>query len=684
MTPSRLRAALPALALAVAGFAVYADALDGPFLFDDIGAIVDNPGVRAPGSWRGALRAPDESTLAGRPLVLATFALNHALGGLDVRGYHLTNVAIHVLCALALYGIVRRTLAGEAFAGRFLGAARPTAFAVALVWLVHPLCTEAVNYVVQRTETLMALFYLLTLYAAIRALDSRVPRRFWVVAAASCAAGMACKETMVTCPLLVPLYDAVYGGRSARSLWREHWPLYAALAAGWLLLAYLIAAGPRSDSVGFDLGVSAWDYAKNQFAVVSDYLARVVWPRSLIFDYGYPRRLAFGEVASRAALLAALGGGALALALRRPKAGFPALAFFLLLAPASSVVPIVTEVGAERRMYLPLAALVALGVVVARLGIDRLAGPRPVLSRVVRSASLAAVAGSLALATWQRNTDYADAETIWRSAIRARPDNERTYNGLGRVLYGAGRLEEAERSYRRALDLEPEFYHAQYNLGLLLADRGRSAEALEHFRRAAQLHPGRGEPHYRMASVLSAEGRDEAATVELRRALQLDPTLAEAHNDLGNALVRSGRPEEGIDHLRRALELRPDFALAHYNLALALGERGDLEAAMRHDRAAIEIDPGFAPAHNNLGTLLQRQGRSDLALESYRRALEADPSSVEVRNNAGLALAASGRVRQAREMFREALRLDPGFELARRNLDELERSMREPAPGGDQ
>jgi len=661
----------PALLLVLAAVAVYANGLTGPFLFDDFAAIVDNPAFGTAGSVRHVFSAPDESTLAGRPVVTLTFALNRAVGGTDVRGYHAVNVLIHALCSLVLYGVVRRTLCGRRLAETFTGSARSIAFAAALVWTVHPLCTEAVDYIVQRTETLMALCYLLTLYFAIRAHEGP-RRRAWIVAAvAACALGMGCKEVMVTCPLVVLLHELAYFGvPDARGL-RERVPLYAGLAASWVILAILFWSGPRSESVGFSLGVSAWSYLGNQCVVVVDYLTHVFWPHPLVFDYGYPRDVAIASVASRALLLVVLVGLSAIAALKKPAVGFPAVAFFTILAPTSSVVPIVTEVGAERRLYLPLTALIVLLVVSAHVAIGYLSGERRRRTTYLRVAALVVALSVLGALTVRRNADYRSAEAIWRSAVKATPHNARAHNGLGRVFYMDGRIDEAIASYRRALEIEFDYYHAQFNLGLALTDQGQHDAALGCFVRAGRLQPGRAEPRYRMASVLTALGRGELAIVELRRAVEIDPEFPEAHNDLGNALLDQGLTDDGIRQLRRAVELRPDFALAHYNLALALDAAGRLDEAMTHNRIAVELVPGHAMAHNNLGTLLQRLGKLDEAVQSYREALRVDPGCVEAGNNLGLVLWGMGRLDEAAAEFRAALRIDPDFALARRNLERL-------------
>ncbi len=180
----------------------------------------------------------------------------------NVWGYHAFNLAIHLAAALTLFGVIRRTLLSPGMRDHFGQAAIPLAFAVALLWVVHPLQTESVTYIVQRVESLMGLFYLLTLYCAIRAWDaSEASSRLWVFAAiVACALGMGSKEVMVSAPLIVVLWDAMFAtspGASGRGPWasfRRRWPLYAGLASTWLILALLVYVERRGQSVGFDLG----------------------------------------------------------------------------------------------------------------------------------------------------------------------------------------------------------------------------------------------------------------------------------------------------------------------------------------------------------------------------------------------------------------------------------------------
>jgi Tfp pilus assembly protein PilF len=498
---------------------VYANSLGNPFVFDDATIVED----RSAGRLAPVLR---DSPAAGRPVVRLTLAANHARGGKDVRGYRAVNIALHLACTLMLFAVLRRTF------GRFDGpigaAADGLAAAVALLWTLHPLHSECINYISQRSETIMALFYLLTLYGSIRALEAANKRPWYVLAVAACVAGMASKEAMVTAPVMVVLYDAVFSGRSWRALLRERGGFYAALAATWLVLGALIATGPRAASVGFSLGTGA--------------------PYALVL----------------VALLAATA----VLLVRRPRSGFALVWLFVILAPTSSVVPIITEVGAERRMYLALAGPLALITVAVWLTLRRRNAGRFAV------VLLALVAALLAGGTLLRNRDYRSATSIWQTAVSARPENHRAHGNLGKALQQQGRPNEALTHYRRALALKPDYAEGLNNLGSAFQVLGQTDEAIASFHRAIEVRPGYVNAHYNLATALQSTRRLEEAVIQYRRALELTPGHARAHNNLGTALGSQGKLDEALVHFHEALRLDPDYVEARKNLELALSRSG--------------------------------------------------------------------------------------------------------------
>src|SRR5438477_8927889 len=345
----------PLLVVGLVG-AAYHNALRTPFVFDDV-EIVETRALHNLWSLRPLIGTT-------RPLVQLSLAANYALGGLNVVGYHAVNVTIHALAALTLFALVARTLRSPRLGTRWHDAAARIALAVSALWAVHPLQTESVAYVVQRSESLMGLFYLLTVYCVARGAASPHARRWYAAAAVACALGMLTKPVMVTAPITVLLYDRALLAGSWRDAWRARRGLYVALGATWSILVWLLAGAHESAATaGFGMrDLTVGEYLRSQPGVILHYLRLALWPRGLVLDYAWPVAHGLGPVALPALALAALVVAAIVGFARRPGLGFPALAFLLILAPSSGLVPI-SDPAFEHRMYLPLAAVVALAVV---------------------------------------------------------------------------------------------------------------------------------------------------------------------------------------------------------------------------------------------------------------------------------------------------------------------------------
>jgi tetratricopeptide (TPR) repeat protein len=588
--PTRRRVWWPPLLIAAVVFAAYANSFSGPLVFDDRATIIDNDTIEDLGSSR-VLAPPHETSVAGRPVANVSFAVNYALGGRDVGGYHAVNIAIHVLCALAVFGIARRTrLPGNA------------AMAVALVWSVHPLNSEAVDYLTQRTESLMALFYLSTLYCAIRAADTPARRVRWTIAAiAACALGMATKESMVTAPIAVVLYDWIFLFPSMRDALRTRARLYAGLAATWLLLAALIWNGPRDLSAGFTAhDANAVTYLLNQAVMIVRYLRLAVWPRDLVLYYGWPVPLSPGQVVPQLLVIGALAGCTAWALWRKPALGFPGAFFFLTLAPTSSIVPIATEVGAERRMYLPLVALVALAVIAFRTVVT---SPR------VRAAALVLVTAVLAAGTSARNADYRSSLRLAETTAERWP-TPGAHSMLGTELAAAGRLSDAERHLREAA---PNYPPARYYLGTVLAAQNHPAEAIDFFRSFIAGQPPALEQvrlaHRELAGALMKSGREDEAAAEYRIVLASDPADAVALVQVAQILLKHQRYADAIATLKQLTGVRPADPWAYGGLGIALASTGRLDEAIDAFQHQVTLDPQNEHARQNLARAQAMRGK---------------------------------------------------------------------------
>jgi tetratricopeptide (TPR) repeat protein len=544
-----------ALLIVAAGALAYGNSLGGPFVFDDATSITGNSTIRHIWPVWEALRPPvgEGITVSGRPVLNLSFAVNYAISGTRVWSYHAVNVLIHVLAGLTLFAIARRTLGRSRAAGAGLGATA-LAFFVALIWTVHPLQTEAVTYTVQRAESLMGLFYLLTIYCFLRgAGDERGSFRWLGLSWLACLLGMGTKEVMVTAPVVVFLADRSFVAGSFREAWRLRWKYHLALFSTWIPLAWLVAGtgGNRGGSAGFGVAVSPVAYALTQFPAIAHYLRLAIWPHPLVFDYESFWIENAAQVLLPAAVVLALLAGTIWALCFRPALGFVGAFFFLILAP-TSLTPGTTQMIAEHRMYLPLAAVLALIV----WALDRVMAGDPRRKLLVAVVLLAAAATAGAL-TFQRNKAYATELALWADTVAKRPLNASAQNNLGIQLTQAGRPLEAIPHFEKALRISPKLAEAEYNLGIALGNTGEADEAIDAYAAAVRLAPDLAEARLNLGNILARTGRVPEAIVQFEEAVRIRPGYVDAHFNLGNALVLAGRYEEAAAQYEAGLRLRP-------------------------------------------------------------------------------------------------------------------------------
>jgi tetratricopeptide (TPR) repeat protein len=691
---------LAAAALAIVVALVYGNSLRAPFLFDDIGAVVNNPTLRELTSFAVLNPPRDGSTTTGRPIVNLSFALNYALSVENVWSYHLFNIALHALAAITLMGIVRRTLlrerarpvrsplaprgspparqAAAASAARRTGdapamtQASTIAFFAALVFALHPLQTESVVCIAQRTEVLCGVFYLLTLYGFIRGCERRegktgsAHRRWFGVSVAACLLGMGTKEVMVTAPLLVLLYDRTFVSGTFGGALRSRGAFHGALACTWIPLALLVAqgGGSRGASAGFGLGVTWWTYLLKQADAAVLYLRLSFWPHPLVLDYGTGVAHSFADVWWQGTIVLALLATTVWALVRRPIAGFFGSAFFLILAPSSSIIPLVTQSVAEHRMYLPLASLVTALVAGASLRFGRHA-----------TWPLAAVGLVLAVATVARIDDYRTVVSIWSDTIAKVPDNARAHNNLAWALQHEGKPAQANAHFARAVELQPDYVSAWYNRAVALLEQGRAVDAVERLAAAVRLAPLHADAHVNLGNALTQAQRTAEALPHYEATLRIKPA-ADVHYNLGLALDSLRRTGEAEDHFRAALRLKPQLHEAHFQLGRIAERAGRMAEAESHYSEVLRLAPEHAAAHARLGLLLARTERLEPAAEHFRAAIRLQPGDADAHANLGNVLLLQSRPREALASYEEALRLRPNDPRTRENIELARQAMR--------
>lgn len=575
----------------------YHNSFNGPPVMDDYDSVLQNASIRQLWPLRTVLWPPLEAGVGGRPLANLSFALNFAAGEYDVRWYHATNLALHLITMYALFGLVRRTLCTSRLSARYGQLAPPLAATVALLWAIHPLHTITVNYISQRTELLMSACYTLALYALARHTTLAGSLRWTLLAIAACAAGMASKEVMVTAPVALLLYDRIFLTCSWAAVFRQRWPLHLGCAATWLLLGGLMISsklGERGIGVGY--GVTVFEYILTECRAVLIYLKLVVWPTSLTFDHG------FAFVKGLAALPFALGLSAvLALTLvvlrRHLAAGFALGWFFLLLAPSSSVVPLYLQPVAESRPYLASAGVIAFAV----LSAYRLVGPR-----CFYALPLLLLSGSLL--TFQRNFDYQDDVALWSDTVVKSPRNPRAHTNLAAALSRAGRSDEAAVHAGAAVKLQPDNPFAWTNLGAAFYQVDVMPEAIKHFEQAVKVQPNAHQTHCNLADALLRDGQLDRALAAYQQSLILNPVYAKAHRNYSLALRIARRLPESLTHARKAVELEPTNPDSLYVLGSTLLDAKQAAESIPVFETALKLRPNFPEAARNLEVARKQVG----------------------------------------------------------------------------
>ncbi len=663
------------VALFLIVLAAYGGTFRSPFIFDDVKSIKDNASIR---QWSTALASDLHAgeTASGRPILNLTFAINYKISGLDVWSYHATNLLIHFLSGLALLGIVRRTLLLPVLRERFGPPAFMLGWLVAAIWLVHPLATESVTYIVQRAESLMALFYLLTFYCFIRAVsvgqDGQNGRNIrWLgLSWLCCLAGMAAKEVMVSAPVMLVLYDAVFVSGSFRETWRWRWRWHAVYALTWIpLVLLMIHVAGRGGTVGFfaEPEITPWVYALTQCWAFVRYLWLSVIPHSLVFDYGMYVYKSLFQVWWQMLLVIAFVSASFYLYYKRPRAGWLALFYLAVLAPTTTIIPVATQVAAEHRMYLPLAAIVTAAVL---LGYH-------FISRRILPVGLAVVA-VFAVMTFVRNEVYRSEDGLWMDVVQKYPVNARAHGNVGNMFVRLGRMDEALPCLKKAIILQPTYGDHYNNLGYACAMMGDYGKAAQYYAQASErkisqteifstnycqalmklrrfdeamavarnfldINPKSAAGHVIMGNAHSAKKNFSAAEACFRKALEIDDKNAEAWNNLGNVIaLHGGRLAEALDLYKKAAALAPLNADIQDNVARLLSQLGRWREAVPYFEAELAIAPDDASVRIGYADALYRLQRFAEAAKQYKISLQKDPSGQRYVGGQAAALMAKG------------------------------------------
>ncbi|HYB99172.1 MAG TPA: tetratricopeptide repeat protein [Candidatus Limnocylindrales bacterium] len=556
------RAALWAGILALIVAVSYANSLETPFVLDDPLHITKNPRIQRPLDIGSLFRDT-------RATVTASLRFNYSSSGLDVTSYHLLNVVAHLFTGYLVFLFSYVTLRLPSMGGRFERSADGIAAAVAAIFLLHPIQTESVTYVIQRSEIFASGALVAALLAFIDATDLR-RRGALAGLAAACLFGAYSKPMFVVVPAVLAAYDFCFLSRNIRGMAERGIGYAIAIVSSILVLVLSTRSGSFSGTTaGFDVeGITPMQYLATQFGVVVYYLRVALWPDRLCFDCGYQgpwpvlaSPLGDSVILPLAILLGLLVLGA-ALWRSYPPVLFAVLGSAFVLAPSSSIVPL-ADFYVEHRMYLAI-GLMALALVPLAHQATATLGQRLGLQAESMKKGRLALAGAvcvvLGLLTLQRNTVYADKLVLMQDTLAKAPNSERVQYNIANEYGRRGQREKAIEHYKEAIRIAPGIVRSYMNLGSLYLKNNQVEEALQTFLGGVKAKPHNAMAHRNAGSAYLRLGKLQEGLASIERAIALDPGNANGHKLRGQALQALRRTDEAREAFRRASELNPGDA----------------------------------------------------------------------------------------------------------------------------
>jgi tetratricopeptide (TPR) repeat protein len=674
-----------ALVLVGVTVAIYAQS----FSFGSVG--FDDPEYLA-----GSIHLENELTLEGLkwafttpalsnyiPLTFASHMLDRTLFGDNLGRYHLTNVTLHALSSVLLFGALFS-----------MTGARWRSAAVAMLFAVHPLNVESVAWISERKNVLSTVFWILSVWAYVGYARRPGVMRYLGVALLL-ALGLLAKPMLVTLPLALLLLDYWpldrIRGRESTTAGRTS--SFAPRSIGFLvieklpLLAISAAASVatyHAQSRGF-IATEALTFLErlaNAVVAYTRYLGKIVWPSGLTMHYPHPYLPEIGgvpleawQIAGATVLLLVLTAVSIA-AVRQRYLAVGWLWFLGTLVPTIGLVQVGHQALADRYAYVPA---IGLFLAVSWAGselIERLRISRPASARALLAVVAAGIA-ALAVTSWHQVGYWRDSVSLFEHTLAVIPKNPKVSYNLANEYRARGNMDAAIRNYRISLETDPDALRTLANLGGALNSKGEYDAAIDTCKSALSLNPRYAHAYNNLGVALQMKGEYGSAMASFRRAIELDPGQPDAHSNLAKALSLKGKFEEATTHYLEALESPALVDPSDTSLALgnALFNLGRIEKAEAAYRRAIELDPGNQHAQSNLGVTLARQGKLGEAVDHFRLAIAASPDFAAAHNSLGDCLRAQGKLEAATEAYENALRADPGFAPAARNLENARKAL---------
>ncbi|UCC94804.1 MAG: tetratricopeptide repeat protein [Candidatus Omnitrophota bacterium] len=644
------------LLIVILGIGVYINSLKGEFIWDDESLVKNNVYIKSfsylPEIFTTHLRAgAGKKGGFWRPLQALSYLFNYSLFRLNVTGYHLTNVVLHIGVALMLYW-----LAMLLFGDRIIS------FFSSLFFVIHPIHTEAVSYISGRADSLAALFMLLCFVFYIKCLDKKNIMFFFSMLVGGVLAFLSRENTLIL-PILLLLYHYTF----RRKVNIFHFFSVVGITIFYIGLR-LTLLKPLLDYQTTVLAPSTFlERIPGFFVALTSYLKLLVAPFPLHMEYGNTL-FAFTDIRAIIGVIIFLCLCACAYRFRKNTLiFFSILWFFIMLLPQSNLYPI-NAYMAEHWLYLAsIGFFLVVGKALSACRIKKIQ-----LSTAILATILVGVYGAI---TIKQNTYWRKPLGFYERTLKYAPFSMRVHNNLAIIYHLMERHQEAVSLYKKAIEMDPSFAETYNNLGLLYHDLKKYEDAFGSYTKAIEVDPDYGEPHSNLCLLYTDIGKHQEAVASCNRALGINPNLVNAHNNLGNAYQALGKIDEALASYKKAVVIDPDYAKAYYNLGVAYDGLGKYKDATVVYKIAIAKDPNYAKAYNNLGNVYRMLGQYEEAIPLYKKAIEVNPQDGYAYSNLGSVYARMGKAEDAIVFYKKAIEFNPSHPDMHYNLGSVYSSL---------
>lgn len=661
----------PALVIVLFSLVIYADTLKNGFVYDDATTIVGNTFIKhlsnLPGLLSKGIYFSQSGEMTYRPVVTFTYFLDYALYGLNPWGFHLTNILLHALNGILLYAFLTFIIQPSVVTP--LKLKPPFSFItnqpllISLLFITHPVLTEAVNAVSFREDLLSFAFYVVTLilYVKLRLSLTSIHRlsgiMIYLLSCFSYILALFSKEMAVTLPLVICCYEWLYSYKENIFVSRILNPYnigYMILTLIYFYFRFYFFSNPV-DRVDPEWGIN--ERLLTLPLLLLYYFKITIFPISLSADYDITSIKLFSSyfIISLIAVASFLTGAFL-LRKRYHGVAFGSLFFAITLLPVYNIIPIGNPF-AERYLYLPVLGFAcATGLAIHKMAsLSEKCRPFCIMSIII--------VFMFTVLTVQRNCIWKDEYSLWADTLEKAPNSTRAHYGMGNAFASKGMLEEAIQEYKESIRLASYYPEAFNALGLAYYKKGMEKEGKEAMAAASET---RGLINY------YKKGLVEDAILQYKKALEIDPAHRDARYNLALLYQEQGRNEEAIKEYIIALQYRPDDFYTLNSLGLAFFQKGFFEKALSLYRKTLDIDPESVAPYNNIGMVYAVMGRVGEAEKWFKKGLMIDSESAESYYNLGFLYQNNGKLDEAVKAYKKAISIRPDYEEAKDRLREIE------------